>query len=499
MRACMRLAARTWVQLWQSHADESLLRMATDTFRWLAASSGPEDQELCRADLFVVLRHLFEATGAPAVLDEAIELGCALVKSATGRSRALHESNLSDTLRLRFEFGGSLQDIHDAVRYARDGLDPAAADVVRARRLSNLALSLRVRYEVRLEEADLEESCALFRRARKLAGEVEPERSRIGSNLSVSLRLFGVAHRAPEFLREAVELVDQTITDNEVDEIDKAGMLINAALAHLDLHSVEGRLGSLEAGASLLDEVLTHSNTSSQDLHVARLNSAYAKRLLATATPDDSSLLDNAVTAAQTAVDGLQSDSPDGPMAWAGLGRAHWLRFQRLHQFEDARRAIECRVRAAEQEFGAAEERALSAAVAGTWSMEVGEPLAAAYGYRRALGLLPEVTWVGLSRSARECVLMRFAGLASDAAAAAVASGEFVDAATASVDVEAMTDAVTLVEQGRSVLWFDAIRPNVLVDLRSRSPHLANKLVDLRERLDVLNSRALAGQVREES
>jgi hypothetical protein len=58
--------------------------------------------------------------------------------------------------------------------------------------------------------------------------------------------------------------------------------------------------------------------------------------------------------------------------------------------------------------------------------------------------LLPIAAWHGLDRTTRESLLERWAGLAGDAAAAAVLDGR-------------PGLAVELLEQGRSVLWTQAL------------------------------------------
>ena len=82
-----------------------------------------------------------------------------------------------------------------------------------------------------------------------------------------------------------------------------------------------------------------------------------------------------------------------------------------------------------------------------------------------AVGLLPTAAWHGLDRATREEQLAQFAGLATDAAACAV--------------LDARPElAVELLEQGRSVLWTQAL------NLRSDLTRLTEKAPDLAERLD---------------
>jgi hypothetical protein len=89
-----------------------------------------------------------------------------------------------------------------------------------------------------------------------------------------------------------------------------------------------------------------------------------------------------------------------------------------------------------------------------------------------AVGLLDTVAWRGITRADQERQLRRFAGVASDAAALAIAAGrpEF---------------AVELLEQGRAVLLAQALDTRTsLESLALRAPELAERLVVIDEELE---------------
>jgi hypothetical protein len=65
-------------------------------------------------------------------------------------------------------------------------------------------------------------------------------------------------------------------------------------------------------------------------------------------------------------------------------------------------------------------------------------------GFTAGIELLPLVAWHGLDQTTREHHLREWAGLASDAAAVAVAAGD-------------PARAVELLEAGRSMLWTQAL------------------------------------------
>jgi len=92
--------------------------------------------------------------------------------------------------------------------------------------------------------------------------------------------------------------------------------------------------------------------------------------------------------------------------------------------------------------------------------------------------LLPLVAWRGLSRTGQEARIAEWAGLASDAAACAIAAGR-------------LEQAVELLELGRSVLWNRLLETRTdLSDLYQRYPQLAARLDEARAELDAPGSDA---------
>ena len=96
----------------------------------------------------------------------------------------------------------------------------------------------------------------------------------------------------------------------------------------------------------------------------------------------------------------------------------------------------------------------------------------AAQGYAEAVKLLPIVAWHGLNRTTREEQLAQWDSLAVDAAACTVLDGR-------------PEIACELLEQGRSILWSQAL--NLRTDLgrlMKEAPQLANRLEKVRAVLD---------------
>jgi len=108
----------------------------------------------------------------------------------------------------------------------------------------------------------------------------------------------------------------------------------------------------------------------------------------------------------------------------------------------------------------------------GQWAFGAGDAVSAAEGYAAGVALLPQVAWHGLDRVTREEQLASWAGMAADAAACAITAGQ-------------LGRAVEVLEQGRSVLWTEALHlRSDLTRLREHDPDLAARLDEVRRELD---------------
>ncbi len=114
----------------------------------------------------------------------------------------------------------------------------------------------------------------------------------------------------------------------------------------------------------------------------------------------------------------------------------------------------------------------LAAAVA--WGREVAEEDRAAglTGLELAVRLLPRAAWWGQARETRQEVLAGYTGLASDAAACAVAAGQ-------------PARALELLEGGRAVMWTQVLKTRTdRAALHSIAPRLARRMDEVAEALE---------------
>ena len=154
------------------------------------------------------------------------------------------------------------------------------------------------------------------------------------------------------------------------------------------------------------------------------------------------------------------------------LGLTLLARSEHTSNAVDLDAALACLRQASQTATGSPATRLVAAGNWGWAAASAGRTHEAAGGYATAVGLLPQVAWHGLARASREEQLARWAGLAADAAACAVLDGR-------------AERAVELLEQGRSVLWAQALHLRTdLTQLAGEHPHLARRLDAIRAVLD---------------
>jgi tetratricopeptide (TPR) repeat protein len=159
----------------------------------------------------------------------------------------------------------------------------------------------------------------------------------------------------------------------------------------------------------------------------------------------------------------VHANDPKKPIHLINLGKSYLYRFEHLHNIGDINEAIlhfrdaaHCATGIARDRFQAALEWAKCALRAdGSSSLEA---------HSCALDLLPRVAWLGLPMTERHRELTKIGSAVRDAAAAAIASGEY-------------GQAVEWLEQGRSVVWGQLLNLRTPVhQLREKRPDLATRL-----------------------
>ncbi|MFF0318648.1 CHAT domain-containing protein [Micromonospora sp. NPDC005252] len=413
-------------------------------------------------------------------------------------------NNLGNTLRELSDLAGEpalLEPAAVALRSAVAAAGPDAASLPRYR--SNLGLVLQALFASTQDLATLTEAIQVLAQVIDTTPPGHPDRlpalTNYGAALNRRVELFldgalpaggepadqvaaGVARdsdAAVAALREAAQLAEQEATPSEY-----AQTLGTHALAHLLRHRLHGDLPALDTAIRLLRR-LSERQSLGADRYRILTNLANALLLRyraghadATATamlaayraavdeltpehPARTMCLSNLATALEAVADAATSDPGSAATATAGVGGSAAL--------AEAAAALRA---AADVESAPSLLRAVAASRYAAHVAQAGDLPAALDGYATAIELIDLVAWHGMDPDDQTRLLGRFPGLASDAAAVAVA-------------LDNPERAVELLEYGRGVLLTRAHDAGAdLAALRAQAPRLAARLAELQDALD---------------
>jgi hypothetical protein len=362
-------------------------------------------------------------------LAEAIEACRAAVDACPGTDplRAMYLSNLGLILLHRFERTGDVTQLTEAIEACRAAVLASPADHPdRGTPLCNLGNALRVRSELTGDEADLAEAIQAHRTACQTAPDHHPR-------LAGYLADLGAAHYARfEQTGRPADLAKAIDAERAAVRASPAGHPGPADLLHMLSRALHARFGQTRDPADLAEMIAI----------------------------------------AQAATDAAPAGHPNQVGYLATLGSGHWSRYLRdgdAHDREDAFRLW----RAA---AGISAGRALLRLnVALHWGRIAAEHEIAGEAetaFAVAIDLLPLEAWPAPGQHTRPDFLSGRTGLAGDAAASAINAGH-------------LRHAVELLEQGRTVLWSQALHlRGDIDDLRGEQPDLAERLDALRAVLD---------------
>ena len=209
---------------------------------------------------------------------------------------------------------------------------------------------------------------------------------------------------------------------------------------------------------------------------LSNLASALGDRFEDRDAPQD---LDGAADAAQAAADATPDDHPERVGFLVNLGGALGARSQRGSDPADADRALAAFTEAVAIASAAPATRIL-AARKGAALAAATDPGRASDLLEAAVTLLPQLTPRYLDRSDQQYAISWLAGLASDAAALALA-----DTRDGRAGPQAAARALRLLEAGRALLLGQALDTRTeLTDLRHQDHGLAQRFTELREQLN---------------
>ncbi|MEU5102660.1 MULTISPECIES: CHAT domain-containing protein [unclassified Streptomyces] len=482
-------------------------------------AASPEDPDLGRytTTLRECLLTRYDLLGDTADLDTSVEIMERVLAEAPDTRRARFLTQLGAALYFRYERTGDPSDIDRAIRVEEEALAAIAErDDDRGRILGNLAASYRVRYELRRSPEDLEAAIRLGTEAVSA-----PEDNPFAlSGLSLALILRFEHTWEPADLDRAIRLATEAVAAYPPGS---PGPYRAMAISHL----IQALLTRLRQGFGTegLDEVITWAreavaaaprNHPDVGLHQSMLADLLLSRFRREESPADlkeaidaaeqavavtskthrwywellgrlaevlgvgvdvlereeSSDLDRAVALTREAVAAARGDDIGLSRAWQSLGEALRHRYQHERDPADLREAIRCCRHAADITVATLPDRIKSCATWGRAAVALGDYVLAAEGYGRAVLLLPQLAWHGLSGRARENHLTEWSGLASAAAACCILAGE-------------PERAVEILEQGRTIIQNQSLHTRGdLTDLEKKAPTLAADLMRVRQLLD---------------
>ncbi|MBB3733285.1 CHAT domain-containing protein [Nonomuraea dietziae] len=497
---------------------DALQRELIGCYRQAVRETAPDHAErgIALTGLGTALFGRFERWGGRADLDDSIASHRAAVEAtpAGHHYRPLYLANLGSALGRRHEVTGSTADLDAAVAALRECVSTTPPlHPHRGGWIASLATVLVMRFDRVGERDALTKAVSLYRQALDEAPKEHLQRHMILTNLGRALLRQELPEEAVAVMREAVAAAPPTNTQAPTGLATalvlrffqaQDGDLTGEEYAALALSLLRGeeppaaelaerrrlRQGELlDEAIAILREVLDRSPRGEFDRARAAGQLGTALHVRAAMTGRGRHL-DGAIRTLRGAAAGAAEDEPVLSITRYHLAQALADRWRRSGDERDREQAAREFAAAASVETAAPAWRA---GVAKHWGEFVAEhegPAAAVLAFATAVGLLDAAAWRGMRRQEQERALSGFQGLASDAAACAIAAGR-------------PELAIELLEQGRGVLLAQIIDARPRHDaLRVAAPALADRLAEIQDGLDTvedLDRRHVLAREREET
>ncbi|WP_225824080.1 CHAT domain-containing protein [Streptomyces naphthomycinicus] len=456
--------------------DSALLERAIELGRSAAAATpAGHPRRGVRLDHFAAaLATRGEAFGDHAALGEAviIEREAVACTPAGHPLRVQFMGNLAVNLNALFHATGDLTHVRDAIDVARRAAEATAGQGDHPRSLGILAVVLHNRFRVTGELQVLSEAVDRARESVRLGASLVAGQAQRLSNLGAMLSdLFSrtgeasVLDEAIDAHRAAADVTADDDPDRAVRLANLGGVLGMAYEKFGDRNALRDAIAARRASVAATAQDSPHWPRYTASLAAALgdwctnpVAPAAARR-----EPPDPQVLAEAVGLARSVARRPEQDAYSRAHLLNLVANVLALGFRHLGDGDALTEALGCYREAAASAGSPTASRAEAADRWGNLAAEAGQFDVAAEGYAAAVRLLPRLAGRHLGREDAQYWLGRFAGVAADAAACALAAGDEVS-------------AVTLLESGRCVLAAQALDSRGdLSDLRERAPELAER------------------------
>jgi tetratricopeptide (TPR) repeat protein len=312
---------------------------------YAAINANTADRAEMLATLCAVLVVSGLALPRPEILDGAVDLGRQAVDCAEPDALGMATGNLASALHVRYEQRGAAQDLADALRAAEDSVTASDPDGhYRAGRLAELGHILGLSFDVTGSPATAARSVQVLRAAVALTPSGSPEVGARIATLASSLRNSDISG-SPGALEEAVVLMRDALAAPPDDQsarfaLHQHGAIVLSGWAERTRDSDTAFEAQRCAKAALTDAGDPKERAMASDTLATVLHTCYELG----SGPD---VLDEAVTASQTALADNANSSFDRIGYSGNLGVGHQLRYLAAGSPADLDAAIEAHCAAA--------------------------------------------------------------------------------------------------------------------------------------------------------
>ncbi|KAJ6524356.1 TPR-like protein [Mycena capillaripes] len=380
-------------------------------------------------------------------------------------------NNLSNSLTRRFQQLGNLNDINksilikeDAVQLTPDGHPDKPAQ------LNNLGSSLLHRFQQLGDLSDINKSIIMFEDAVKLIPDGNPDRPLWLNNLGYSLLCRFQRLGDLSDINKSIMIVEDAIQLIPDGHPNKPSLLNSLGNSLLHRFQQLGDLSDINKSIMMFEDAiqLVPDGHPSKPLWLNNLGSSLSLRFQQLGDLSD---INRSIMMLNDTAQLIPDGHPNKPGLWKNLGKSLLYRFQKLSDHGDLLKAISQLSLAAQSITGPVDVRFEASS---TWALaaRMCQHSSLLQAYARALELLPQLAWLGLSINDRHHHIMNAGKVVRDAAADAIAAFQY-------------KQAVEWLEQGRSIIWGQLLQLRTPIDtLKQHYPKLADRFGFLSAQLE---------------